>query len=87
MKRDRVRFRHQCSTYFIEDLRFDDDPLMKGIDGNHRDQLLTGVGGSGVVTPRKDPTTGRTTVTRDIRLGEKFASYPECGPNDDALRD
>jgi protocatechuate 3,4-dioxygenase beta subunit len=68
-----------CASYFIEDIHFADDPLMRTIDETHRQHLLTGVGGSGVVTRRKDAATGRTTVTRDIHLGEKFAAYPNCG--------
>lgn len=59
-------------TYFLDELRFTDDPLMKGQAGEQHPR-----GGSGVVTPRR---AGRGwIVKRDIVLGAGISDYARCG--------
>lgn len=56
-------------TYYIDDILFEDDPRLTE---SHRRQLDRGRGGSGVVSPRRDPN-GAWVVTRDIHLGRGIA--------------
>lgn len=62
-----------CSTYYIDDVMFTDDPLLTPAQ---RRAHASGRGGSGIVTPvRAD---GVWQVRRDIRLGEAIPGYREC---------
>jgi protocatechuate 3,4-dioxygenase beta subunit len=67
-----------CATYFIEDIHFADDPLLAQASPARRETLLSGIGGSGIVKPRRDASTGVLYATRDIQLGQKFKDYPGC---------
>jgi protocatechuate 3,4-dioxygenase beta subunit len=67
-----------CSTYFIEDVHFSDDPMLDRIQPPYRDSLLNGRGGSGIVKAKLDPATGVVKATRDIELGRNFENYPGC---------
>jgi protocatechuate 3,4-dioxygenase beta subunit len=67
-----------CSTYFIEDVHFADDPALARVQPPYRDSLLNGRGGSGIVTVERDAATGVSGVTRDIELGRRFGNYPGC---------
>jgi len=67
-----------CSTYFIEDVHFADDPALDKVQPPYRDILLNGRGGSGIVTTELDAATGVVRATRDITLGRKFENYPSC---------
>jgi len=61
-----------CSTYYIDDIMFSDDPKLTPaqISG-------TGRGGNGIATPaRRD---GVWYVTRDIHLGRNIPGYRACG--------
>jgi protocatechuate 3,4-dioxygenase beta subunit len=62
-----------CSTYYLDDVMFTDDPLLTPARSA---ALSNGRGGSGVVTPvTRD---GRWHVTRDIRLGLGVPGYAAC---------
>ena len=52
-------------TYYIDDIVFTDDPRLTP---EQRKSHVTGRGGSGLVTPKRD-SDGRLLVTRDIALG------------------
>jgi protocatechuate 3,4-dioxygenase beta subunit len=67
-----------CSTYFIEDVHFADDPILARIQPPYRDNLLNGRGGSGIVTTKRNAATGALKAPRDIELGRKFENYPGC---------
>jgi protocatechuate 3,4-dioxygenase beta subunit len=67
-----------CSTYFIEDVHFADDPILAKVQPPYRDSLLNGRGGSGIVSTVRDVATGVLRATRDIELGRKFENYPGC---------
>jgi WD40 repeat protein len=58
-------------TYYVEDVFFDDDPLLTAADR----QRLRQRGGSGVAVPGKDPG-GVWHVRRDIVLGKNIPDYP-----------
>jgi protocatechuate 3,4-dioxygenase beta subunit len=62
----------RCATYYIDEVHFTDDPLLK--PGTREDKR----GGSGIVTPGR--TDGVWQVTRDIRLGLNIPGYPGCKP-------
>jgi len=70
-----------CASYFLEDIHFSDDPLMKSIPGDRLKVLLSGVGGSGIVTPNRDTKSGNVVIVRNIELGKNFADYPSCSAN------
>lgn len=59
-------------TYYVDDLVFDDDPLL---GARERRQLLTGRGGDGLGRPVRDGT-GVWQVRRDIVLGARVPGYP-----------
>ena len=61
-----------CSTYYIDEVLFTDDPLLTQRDG-HPDR-----GGSGITTPKRDKPTGAWQVERDIHLGRNIPGYPGC---------
>lgn len=61
-----------CATYYIDDILFTDDPLLKPMREKQKR------GGSGITTPRRDGS-GTWLVTRDIRLGLNIPGYPGCG--------
>ena len=61
-------------TYYIDDIVFRDDPRLTP---DRLDQYTHGRGGSGVVTPRRDPD-GMWIVDRDIILGEGVPGYAAC---------
>jgi len=67
-----------CATYLVEDIHFRDDPLLDTIPSARREALLSGVGGSGIVTPQRNASTGVQHATRDIALGLNFKNYPGC---------
>jgi hypothetical protein len=65
-----------CSTYYIDEINFTDDPVYQGLTEEHRRFIDHHWGGTGVVTPvRKGPV---WTVSRDIHLGENIPGYKEC---------
>jgi protocatechuate 3,4-dioxygenase, beta subunit len=58
-------------TYYIDDVLFDDDPLLTA---QQRRQMLRGRGGSGLAQPVKNAS-GVWQVRRDIRLGANIPGY------------
>lgn len=63
-----------CSTYYIDDVMFADDPKLTR---KQRASLVRERGGDGVSAPaRKD---GVWYVTRDIHLGRNIPGYRVCG--------
>lgn len=62
----------RCATYYIDEIRFTDDPLLER--GAREDRR----GGSGIVTPTR--AAGVWHVTRDIRLGFNIPGHPGCKP-------
>lgn len=60
-------------TYYIDDLRFSDDPFLTR---QEREDKEDGRGGSGLVEPRRNEE-GERVVTRDIHLGQNVPGYPE----------
>jgi protocatechuate 3,4-dioxygenase beta subunit len=58
-------------TYYIDDVLFDDDPLLTP---QRRRQMLHGRGGNGVSQPVKDAA-GVWQLRRDIRLGASIPGY------------
>lgn len=60
-------------TYYVDDLLFDDDPLLTPAK---RQALVQGRGGNGVVVPQRDAD-GVPVVRRDIQLGRNIPGYPE----------
>lgn len=60
-------------TYYIQDLRFDDDPRLTE---TMRQQLTSGRGGVGLVSPTRSES-GTWLVQRDIVLGEGIPGYPK----------
>jgi protocatechuate 3,4-dioxygenase beta subunit len=62
-------------TYHIDDVLFDDDPRLTPAK---RASLITGRGGSGLVTPTLDAACVQF-VVRDIRLGRDIPAYPGGG--------
>ena len=67
-------------TYYIDSIKFEDDPLLSE---QERKELVTGRGGRGLVMPRKDET-GVWIVTRNIVLGERVPGYPQAAQESDA---
>jgi protocatechuate 3,4-dioxygenase beta subunit len=61
-------------TYYIDDVVFDDDPRL---NERQRRTLVTGRGGDGLVTPRRDG--AGWTARRDIVLGRGIADSARCG--------
>jgi protocatechuate 3,4-dioxygenase beta subunit len=62
-----------CSTYYIDDVLFTDDPLLTPAQ---RRAHANGRGGDGITTPvRAD---GRWQVTRDIRVGAGIPGHVAC---------
>lgn len=59
-------------TYFIDDVRFEDDPRLTA---EERSRVVSPRGGSGVGMPQRDET-GCWIATRDIVLGENVPGYP-----------
>lgn len=59
-------------TYYIDDVVFDDDPLLTA---ERRKWFLRGRGGSGLTDPQKDER-GTWRVRRDITLGKNIPGYP-----------
>jgi protocatechuate 3,4-dioxygenase beta subunit len=64
-------------TYYIDDVRFEDDPRQKALqerpDASSR-------GGDGLVMPRRDDA-GVWHATRDIALGAGISDYERCSKN------
>lgn len=60
-------------TYYINDVVFDDDPLLTA---EHRERMKAGRGGFGVCSPTCDAN-GVWSVRRDIALGENVPGYPQ----------
>lgn len=58
-------------TYYIDDVIFDDDPLLTAA---HRERMRRGRGGDGLAYPVKDEQ-GVWQVRRDIVLGENIPGY------------
>lgn len=56
-------------TYWIDDIHFDDDPILKQVNGYVEDR-----GGSGITHPERDKD-GAWRVRRDINLGENIPGY------------
>ena len=59
-------------TYYIDDVKFRDDPRLTGAREKTRPR-----GGSGVTDPKRDAQ-GRWQVTRDIYLGRNVPGYEGC---------
>ncbi len=59
------------ATYYIDDIVFDDDPLLTP---GHRRRMLRGRGGSALARPEKD-SAGVWLVRRDITLGKDVPGY------------
>ena len=59
-------------TYYIDDVVFDDDPLLTMAQ---RRQMVLGRGGMGLVAPERSGGVWR--VRRDIGLGESVEGYPD----------
>ena len=64
-------------TYYIDDLVFDDDPLLTA---EQRRGMVKGRGGDGLGRPVQG-TDGVWSVRRDIVLGKKVPGYGEVGPS------
>jgi len=62
----------RCATYYIDDITFTDDPLLK----DRPQRKASERGGNGLVTPAGGPEGWQ--VNRDIRLGMNIPGYPEC---------
>lgn len=62
-----------CSTYYIDDIVFTDDPLLPAA----RIESRPNRGGSGVVTPVRRE--GVWHVARDIHLGRNVPGHTPCG--------
>ncbi|RYD14885.1 MAG: hypothetical protein EOP90_11510 [Lysobacteraceae bacterium] len=62
-----------CSTYYIDDVLFTDDPLLTPAQ---RRAHAVGRGGDGITTPVREQ--GRWQVTRDIRVGAAVPGYVAC---------
>lgn len=63
-----------CTTYWIDELLFSDDPRLRP---EILDRIIRGFGGNAVVTPTKAGKGWK--AERDILLGEKIERYPSCG--------
>lgn len=63
-----------CATYFVDDVMFRDDPRLTAAVER---RLAAGVGGAGVVSPRRMD--GAWRVRRDVVLGLGVSRYPACG--------
>jgi hypothetical protein len=61
-------------TYYLDSIRFTDDPRLDPRDADAADQPR---GGSGLVEPGRD-STGRWTIERDIILGHGVPDYERC---------
>jgi protocatechuate 3,4-dioxygenase beta subunit len=60
-----------CSTYYIDDIMFSDDPKLTPAQISDRDR-----GGNGIATPVERD--GVWYVTRDIHLGKNIPGYRSC---------
>jgi protocatechuate 3,4-dioxygenase beta subunit len=63
----------ECCTYWIDDIHFEDDPLLTA---RERHAMSHGRGGEGIATPRRED--GVWIVTRDIVLGVNVPGYAEA---------
>ena len=61
-----------CSTYYIDDVMFTDDPLLTPAQRAH----ANGRGGDGITTPVRED--GRWQVTRDVHVGVAIPGYVAC---------
>lgn len=62
-----------CCAYWIDDIRFDDDPrLTREARGRPDDDRA----GNGIAVPTRDAS-GAWHVTRDLNLGENIPNYPK----------
>ena len=62
-----------CSTYYLEDITFDDDPRMTA---TKRREFSNDRGGSGFSHPLQ--INGTALVTRNVILGHKIPGYKSC---------
>jgi protocatechuate 3,4-dioxygenase beta subunit len=69
-----------CCTYYIDSIRFDDDPRLTP---DERERGSEGRGGPALVRPVRDG--GTWVVERDIILGEGVPGYPPAGDPDPGL--
>jgi hypothetical protein len=60
-----------------EDVHFSDDPRLQALTGEDRERYLSGIGGSGIVTPVREGPGTPWRVVRDIHLGRNVAGYPD----------
>ncbi len=63
-----------CSTYYIDDIMFTDDPKLTPVQIK---RIARNRGGSGISTPVREDGVWR--VTRDIHLGRNIAGHRPCG--------
>jgi protocatechuate 3,4-dioxygenase beta subunit len=63
-----------CTTCWIDELVFSDDPRLTP---GARERIIQGYGGPNIGTPRKEGKGWK--VERDTLLGEKIKNYPACG--------
>ena len=61
------------ATYYVDDMLFDDDPLLTETRRKH---YVRGRGGQGVAHPQRDED-GVWHARRDITLGQNVPGYPE----------
>jgi len=64
-------------TYYIDDVRFEDDPRMRGWNAKRAGSPR---GGNGLTLPRRDEA-GTWHATRDIVLGAGISDYERCQRN------
>jgi protocatechuate 3,4-dioxygenase beta subunit len=68
-----------CCTYYIDDIHFEDDPMLSGSSASRNDRAR---GGSGLLAPHRDEN-GVWIAERDIVLGRGVPGYAE--PRGDQL--
>jgi hypothetical protein len=67
-----------CWATMIEDVHFSDDLRLQTLSGEDRERYLSGIGGSGIVTPVRKGPDAPWRIERDIHLGRNVVGYPGC---------
>jgi protocatechuate 3,4-dioxygenase beta subunit len=65
-----------CATYYIDEIVFSDDPLLRLPTQSEQRRAR---GGSGLTHPRRPAPQGPWQIVRDIRLGLNVPGYSGCG--------